>query len=704
MAAAGDLGKLVVSVQADITKLKKDLSQANKKISSFSKKANQSVRKTQGVASSVGKQISSVWLSVAGSIFVAQQAFRAVGQTLNALVGPAIKFESAFAGVKKTVDATDDEFRQLSENLIDLSTKIPVAATDLAKIQEIAGQLGIRGVKNLTKFTEAVAKIAVTTNLTQEAAAIGFARIAAVIGEPIDNIEQMASAVVDLGNKFEVNEQEILSFATRISGAGKVAGLTSKDIFAIGAAFASVGIQAEAGGTAVQKILLKLQKQGKKGIGAFLDFVQDLEKAGDGASKVLDKLGFKNERVQRAFLSVAGAGGKLEKALKISNEAFREGNALNEEAEKRFATTESKITVLKNSFAALSIEIGDNFLPAISEGAGELAKFLNVMRDVEKETGLVSKSIIEMVKSISLLGIGSIKELIDGLFGLGVGLGEKFGGAAPEGISPEEAAFNEEQRQGEIASDQFRPPPGPPPDQPPEAGSSQANFELINQGIEDFKTEFTAINEEINNLAKQSAKVLTNQINTLSKGIGDAFADLVLNGKDFGKAMEAVFKQMAFSFISGVAEMIIKWVLFNAIAKALQAGQVAAAGAFAAILTSIWTIPATLASIATGGGAVAIGNAALATGLVSSKALTAGLQAVPSGRDGIITTGNFGEAGIPAVLHPNEIVAPLDKFFESLSDAKESGAISITVMGNVDDPQKMAEILAHEINTKRREA
>jgi len=294
-------------------------------------------------------------------------AIVAVTRALKFIVDEAIRFESAFAGVRKTVDATEKEFAQLSKGLIDMSRRIPVAASELAGIQEIAGQLGIRGVKNLTKFTEAIAKIAVTTNLTKEAAATSFARISAVIGEPIENIENMASAVVSLGNQFPVTESEIVTFSQRIAGMGKVAGLTTDEIFGISAAFASVGIQAELGGTAINRVLLKLTAEGKTGAEEFVKFVNTLVKGSDDVAGTLNKLGLTSARSQQAFLNLAGAGGQLEKALAIANKGFIEGNALNEEAAKRFETTASKIELIKNNISALSIEIGNKLLPVFEK-------------------------------------------------------------------------------------------------------------------------------------------------------------------------------------------------------------------------------------------------------------------------------------------------------------------------------------------------
>ena len=45
-----------------------------------------------------------------------------------------LNFESAFAGVRKTVDATEEELEQFESGLREMSTQIPVAASELAEI------------------------------------------------------------------------------------------------------------------------------------------------------------------------------------------------------------------------------------------------------------------------------------------------------------------------------------------------------------------------------------------------------------------------------------------------------------------------------------------------------------------------------------------------------------------------------------------
>ena len=305
-----------------------------------------------------------------------------------ASIKAASDFESSFAGVRKTVDATEAEFAKLAQGFRDMAKEIPISVHELNRIGESAGQLGIAK-EHILDFTRTVA----TTNLSAEEAANAFARIANIMGTTADNYSRLGSTVVALGNNLATTESEIVEFGLRIAGAGRIAGLTEPQVLAIGGAFASVGIQAEAGGTAVQKVLLAITKEvvtsGDKLEGfakvagmsaqqfaaawredagaAFVAFVEGLGKSGDNAIQILDDLGLKNERTRRAFLSMANAGDLLRNAMDLANTSWRENNALTEEAEKRFATFASQLALAKGQLYDVAITLGFALLPFVRQ-------------------------------------------------------------------------------------------------------------------------------------------------------------------------------------------------------------------------------------------------------------------------------------------------------------------------------------------------
>ena len=379
-----------------------------------------------------------------------------------ALVGAAkaaVDFESSFAGVRKTVDASEAEFAQLSQNFRNIAKVTPLAVNDLNRIGELAGSLGVSGVDNLTKFTKTIAQIGITTNLTEEEAAMSFGRIANIMQEPIDNVDRMGASVVDLGNKFATTEAEITNFAERIAGAGKIAGLSTDQIFSISAAMASVGVEAEAGGTAVQKVLLSMTKavalggdeletfakvsgisakefaEGWKADAAstFEQFVIMLGESGDEAIGILEELGLEDQRLVRAFLSLANAGDLISQTLTVGSNAWQENTALTAEAEKRYATTASQLQVFKNNLNDLGITLGSVILPALNSMLKAIAPLIAGFAQFASEHPQIVVAFLAIGAVIGAVGVAlvAIGFILPGLI-TGIGLvATAFTAAAP---------------------------------------------------------------------------------------------------------------------------------------------------------------------------------------------------------------------------------------------------------------------------------
>ena len=320
--------------------------------------------------------------AVGASIVAAGTSVAGLGA---AAIKVGIEFESAFAGVKKTVDASDEQLSALHDGLIDLSKEIPVTAAGLSAIAESAGQLGI-DVDNIEEFTATMADLSVATNLTAEEAATSFARFANIVGMSQENFDKLGSVVVALGNNLATTEAEITAMAMRIAGAGSQVGLTEAQIMAFSGALSSVGIEAEAGGTAFSTLISKMSLAVAQGGAALTDFsdvagmtgdefreafeqdagqailsfIQGLARINDeggSAIKTLDDIGLSDIRMRDALLRASGASDVFAEALDIANTAWDENIALSKEAEQRYKTMESRLQLLKNSVAALGIAI-----------------------------------------------------------------------------------------------------------------------------------------------------------------------------------------------------------------------------------------------------------------------------------------------------------------------------------------------------------
>lgn len=360
----------------------------------------------------------------------------AAGAAITASIGlaarSAISFESSFAGVRKTVDASEADLARLSQGFRDMALEIPVTANELNRIGEAAGQLGIEN-DNILGFTRIMADLGATTNLSSDQAATALARLANITQMSQEDFGRLGSTIVDLGNKFETTEAEIVEMGLRIAGAGAQIGLSEAEILSVAAALSSVGIEAEAGGTAISRVMVELANAvasggdslaqfgavadmsadqfkaafNKDAAGATVAFVEGLGRiadSGENVFAVLEEMEMSDIRVRDALLRAAGAGDLLRDSLNTGRVAWEENLALTDEAAKRYETAESRIQLAKNALTDFAIEIGNVVLPAVTSLADKgasLMKFFSDLPGPVKATGTV---VGLLVGGVALLG------------------------------------------------------------------------------------------------------------------------------------------------------------------------------------------------------------------------------------------------------------------------------------------------------------
>ena len=308
-----------------------------------------------------------------------------------------VDWETAFTGVMKTVDASDAEYQQLSDNIKQMATETASSKEDIAGVMEAAGQLGITGVDNLTAFTKTMIELGDTTNISADEAATALARFMNITGDDTASVENLGSAIVALGNNFATDEASIVSMSTRLASAGTIAGMSSTEILALATAMSSVGIEAEAGGTAMtqtltgisqavdagdEKLELLAQTAGTTAsefastwesnpvaaLQQFISGLSEMNAAGESTYTLLDELGMSGIRQSNMLQSLALASDQLTEAVETSDSAYEQNNALQDEAAKRYETTAAKLSQAKEDIGNVAIEIGERLLPYIQQG------------------------------------------------------------------------------------------------------------------------------------------------------------------------------------------------------------------------------------------------------------------------------------------------------------------------------------------------
>ena len=398
----------VKQTQADIASCNKELKTAQSEWT----KAGKSLESFGKSCDNVGKN-----LNKAGKLLSTTLTTPIVALG-TAAVKSSIDFESSFTSVRKTVDATEAQFDQLAATSKKMSTEVAAGTDEINEVMASGGQLGV-ATEHLSDFTRVMVDLGNSCeDLNAGDAATTIAQFANIMGTSQSQFSNIGSTLVDLGNNFATTEKPIMEMAHRMAGAGKQVGLTEAQVLGFAAALSSVGIEAQMGGSAFSKALIKMEVASATGGNALEDFgrvagmtaqqfkalwdsdpaaafqsfivgLSKLDDEGESAIAVLDEIGIKEVRLRDTMLRAVNATDLFSRAQNMATSAWKKNTALSEEANKRYATTESKLKNLKNTALLFGQQIGDDLNPTIRsliDGAEELLqKFLSMDESQRKQ-------------------------------------------------------------------------------------------------------------------------------------------------------------------------------------------------------------------------------------------------------------------------------------------------------------------------------
>lgn len=424
----GDNSEEARKLEGDLTNAQKqeqyfanELEIANKKLKENEQKLRENnnsalnfskaMQKSGENMQSAGKKISGVGKSLTTKVTVPLAAVGGIA------VKSSVDFESAFAGVEKTVDGTTEQMAGLKTGIRDMAKEMPTSATAIAGVAESAGQLGIQ-TDNILGFTKTVIDMGNSTNMSADTAATSMARFANITGMSQNKFDNLGSSIVELGNNLATTESEIMDMSLRLAGAGKQVGMSEAQVMGFSGALSSVGVSAEQGGSSFSKLMIDMQlatETGNKNLGKFAkvagmsskDFQQAFkedaagaiatfivglgksEEHGTTAIKVLDDMGIKEVRLRDTLLRAAGASDTFSDAVQMSTDAWGDNTALADEANKRYETTESKLEILKNKFKDVAMNLGEALMPIVEkviDVLGQWAEKLDSLSPAQMDT------------------------------------------------------------------------------------------------------------------------------------------------------------------------------------------------------------------------------------------------------------------------------------------------------------------------------
>jgi TP901 family phage tail tape measure protein len=356
---------------------------------------------------------------------------------IRAVIKTLTEFETGVVGVIKTTNMSIAESKLFEEQMIALSTKLPIATTELLDIAKAAGQLGVRGNENLLLFTDTIGKLGVAANVQGEIAATRLAQILNITGESPKNIKALADALVNLGNNTAIAgaESQLLRIANEVARGTATFKISSIEITALAAAYGQLGVRAESAGTASYKVFKFLDSAARQQVGAglnsnslqqassvlgvdpetyqqkfrtsasetFKEFVQGLgriQQAGGNVNQILDEMGLRDNRLRK---SISGLGANTEVMNKAFEIARKSGGALDREAGLAFGTLARQWQLFKNTVGAAVLQLRDQ-KGILTDSLGTVTQAIRIALGLETVTDKTTDTVKRLATAFTVVG------------------------------------------------------------------------------------------------------------------------------------------------------------------------------------------------------------------------------------------------------------------------------------------------------------
>ncbi|WP_294192311.1 phage tail tape measure protein [uncultured Sphingomonas sp.] len=414
------------ALRAEVKHANAEISEQGKRITEISAR----MRRFHGARGAFNaSQNNSAKMAIAGGSAVG--AGIAAVSPLRAVAREAIDFESAMADVRKTVDGMDDaaEFNKMSGAILDLSTRLPMAADGIAAIVAAGGQIKVPRAE-LLQFAEDATKMGIAFDISGDQAGETMAKWRAAFGVGRDGALKLANQVNLVGNN-GANTLNVADIVTRIGPLGAVAGAASGEIAAMGATLDAVGVQSEIAATGIKNTMLALTKGAsatKDQRAAFKELGLDAEAVSKSMQKnasativdVMQRIrGVRKDRQaglltdlfgSESVSAIAPMVGQLDKLrgfLALVNDQQQVNGSMEAEYASRSKTTANAIKLAENNLAALKITMGTELLPTITATAQGLGSAIRSFRAFASENPVLAGLLMKVVAAFGALMIAA---------------------------------------------------------------------------------------------------------------------------------------------------------------------------------------------------------------------------------------------------------------------------------------------------------
>jgi TP901 family phage tail tape measure protein len=347
-------------------------------------------------------------------------------------VKAAIGFESAMADVKKVVNFdTPQQFKDMSQDIRDLSKALPMSAEGIAAIVAAGGQSGIAR-DELNAFAQDAVKMGIAFDTTAEESGSMMAKWRTAFKLNQTEVVVLADKINELGNTGAATVGQISKIVTAIGPLGEIAGLNAGQIAAMASSLAGVGIAEDVAATGMKNFALTLtagtaatksQKQAFKALrldSAAIAKGMSVDSEGT-INKVLKSIAKVEKSKQAAVLtqlfgkeSVGAIAplltnlDTLQKNFGLVNDQQKYGGSMQREYASRAATTANALQLMQNRVTDLGISVGSALLPPLNDFLEAIGPIVSQISTVVSANPALIKAIVGAAAGFAVLRLAVV--------------------------------------------------------------------------------------------------------------------------------------------------------------------------------------------------------------------------------------------------------------------------------------------------------
>ena len=318
-------------------------------------------------------------------------------------------------------------YAEMTDAILNLSTKIPMTAEELTQLAAAAGQSGktisdliqYDDKGNITGFLKDVAMMGTAMDISAEQAGDWAAKWEHSFNLNHDQVMVLSDQINYLGANSATTAVEIAQVVNDAAGLGQIAGMDVASTAALADAMLAMGVEGSKAATGISRIYTNMSL-GASATKAQREMWQSLGYTAEGVAKamqvdatgtmidVFEAIGNMDADKQVAALktlfgqwAIQGAAkltgnlGSFTDALAMVNDPSLYSGSMEREFIIKSSNSEAIDMMMANAFQALKIDVGTAFLPAKKEMSVALIDFINQLRNMP-ELGEIAQTLASL--------------------------------------------------------------------------------------------------------------------------------------------------------------------------------------------------------------------------------------------------------------------------------------------------------------------